>query len=185
MLGWLFGKRAAQAQGEDCAWLSDAARLGGVAREVERLAGTGRAVVLVAWVPAVVESCLKALAPLQPVRCRHAHERGALRQQVARPGSVTVALAGALSEDATPSSVPVEVLVWGRNESRLDDERALRFARQLGADTRVTFHLSLDDPLLQGHAESIRPVLATLGGSEDEPISHVMLTRAIARAQSR
>lgn len=185
MLGWLFGKRSAGGQGDDCVWLSDAARLSGLKREVERLAGSGRAVVVVAWAPAVVDTCLRELASHQPVRCRHAHERTALRRQLDRPGSVAVALAGALPEDATASGVPVEVLVWGRNEARSDDEKAPRFAARLGPGTRVTFHLSLDDPLLQRHGESIKQALARLAGPEDEPVSHAMVTRAIARVQSR
>lgn len=183
MLGWLFGKGKAEAPAADCVWLSDAARVRGVRREVERLTLGERVVLVVAWAPAAVDACLEELAQHEPARCRHAHERGALRRQLAQPGSVSVALAGALPEDATVSSAPVEVLVWGRNDARADDDRVLRFAGLLGTGTRVTFHLSLDDPLLARHGERIKTLLVNLAGSEDAPITHPMVTRAIARAQ--
>jgi preprotein translocase subunit SecA len=50
---------------------------------------------------------------------------------------------------------------------------------------RITFHLSLEDKLLQEFGGPIQPILEKLGMSADEPITHSMVTRAIKNAQEK
>ncbi|HEV8673752.1 MAG TPA: hypothetical protein VGX21_06890 [Methylomirabilota bacterium] len=186
MLQWLFGKGNRATRAEDCVWMSRAARLTGIRREVERVAGAGQSVLVVALALTDFDELVGALAQHQPLRCRDLFGGDALRHQLGRVGSVAVALVGTLPADVEPGAgVRVEVLVCGRNEARVADEAILGFADRLGARARVTFHLSLDDALLQRQTESIKPILGRLGLTEDEAISHPMVTRAIARIQSK
>lgn len=60
-----------------------------------------------------------------------------------------------------------------------------RSAEALGPNTHLTFHLSLDDPLLARHGASLKPLLEKLGLTEDEPIAHSFVTRAVAKSQTK
>src|SRR5262245_3381302 len=165
MLGWLFGKGKQAVRAEDSVWMSRAAMRAGLAREVERLARAGASVLLGAFRPSEVDDWHSRLAALEPERCRDAFKHDALRRQLGKPGSVTVALAGELPGNvAERDGGAVEILVCGRNESRATDDAVLRFADLLGTGARVAFHLSLEDPLLQQFTGSIRRRWESSGG---------------------
>lgn len=66
--------------------------------------------------------------------------------------------------------------VWMTQAARL---------KGVSRDAHIGFHLSLEDPLLQSFAGSLKPLLEKLGMREDEPIAHAMVTRAIRNAQER
>lgn len=187
MLKWLFGSKVrGDARGEDRVWMSHAARLKGLSREVEALAGADRSVLVVALTLAALDELCTALAPRQPVRCADVFAKDALRSSLSKAGSVAVALSGALSADLKPAAdVATDILVYGRNDTRAADEAIGRFADALGPNAHIAFHLSLDDPLLQALGGSLKPLLEKLELREDEPISHAMVTRAIASAQAR
>src|SRR5688572_19770695 len=97
MFGWLFGKKEQATRGEDSVWLSDAATLKGILCEVERLVKQGCSVVVVAWTP--FDHLARALDQYKPLLCRDLFGFDALRDQLARAGSVSVALANTLSSD--------------------------------------------------------------------------------------
>jgi hypothetical protein len=186
VLSWLFGKKDQATRAEDSVWMSDAARLRGIRREVERLAREKRSVVVVALTLTAFDDLAHELAPHTPSLCRDLFGLDNLRSQIIRPGSVTVALANIFSTDVRPTtSVPVEFLVCGRNDIQGADESLLRYADLVGPTASVTFHLSLDDALLSDYIGTIKPLLAKLGLPEDEAISNPMVTRAIANAQSK
>ena len=167
-------------------WMSSAARLRGIRREVERLSGEGRSVVVVALTLPVFDDLVRELAQYKPLLCRDLFGLDALRGQLDRAGSVAIALANVLSTDVKPSpSVGVEFLVCGRSEAQAPDESIVRFADLLGTNARVAFHLSLDDVLLRDYVGSLKPLLGGLSLSEDEAISSPMVTRAIARVQAK
>lgn len=86
-------------------------------------------------------------------------------------------------EGKSLTSVPVEVLICGRNELRSADDTIVRFADQLGANARVVFHLSLDDRLLKDYVGTLSQLLSRLQVPQDEKISSPLVTRAIANAQ--
>ena len=187
MLKWLFGSKSGSAvRAEDRVWMSRAARLKGVGREVEALAEADRSVLVVALTIAALDELAAALAARRPVRCADVFARDALRASLAKPGSVAIALSTALPADGNPAAqAPVDVLVFGRNESGAADEAIGRFADALGPNARIGFHLSLDDPLLQAFGGSLKPLLEKLDMREDEPIAHAMVTRAIRNAQEK
>jgi hypothetical protein len=92
MFSWLFGKKDQAMRGEDSVWLSDAARLKGILREVERLMKQGWSVVVVAWTLPTFDHMARALDHYKPLLCRDFFGFDALRGQVVRAGSVSVAL---------------------------------------------------------------------------------------------
>jgi hypothetical protein len=186
MFSWLFGKKDEAMRGEDSVWLSDAARLKGILCKVEQLTKDGRSVIVVAWTLPTFDDLARHLNQHKPLLCRDLFGFDALRGQLARGGSVAVALANTLSSDAkTATDVPVEVLVCGRNDLRAIDDNIGRFADRIGANARVAFHLSLDDALLKDYVGTLSPLLIRLNVPQDEAISHSMVTRAIAGAQAK
>lgn len=187
MLKGLFGGKAGKAaRGEDRVWASHAARLKGVCREVDALVEADRSILAVALTLAALDELCSALAPRQPVRCADIFAKDALRSSLSKAGSVAIALSGALSADLKPAAeVGIDILVCGRNDSRAADEAIVRFADLLGRNAHIAFHVSLEDPLLQAFVGRIRPILEKLGMREDEPITHAMVTRAIANAQAK
>jgi preprotein translocase subunit SecA len=187
MLNWLFkGKKVEAARGEDCVWMSHGARLKGLDHEVEVLAEADRSVLLVALSLAALDELETALARHQPSRCADVFGKEVLRERLSKPGSVTVALSGALgTEVKAPAADCVDILVYGRNDTRAADDAILAFADALGPNAHIVFHLSLDDPLLKALTASLGPLLEKLGMKEDEPISHAMVTRAIRNAQDK
>jgi len=187
MLSWLFGNKKDQApRGEDSVWMSGAARLKGIGREVERLAKEGHCVVVVAWTLVTFDELVRDLEQRKPLLCRDLFGFDALRGQLTVSGSVAIALANILSTDVKPlTSVPVDILVYGRNDSRAFDDAIVRFADLIGANARLAFHLSLDDALLKDYIGTLKQLLTRLDVPEDEAISSPMVTRAIARAQAK
>ena len=187
MLNWLFkGKQAEAARGEDSVWRSHAARLKGLEREVGVLAEAEQSVLVVALSLAALDEVEAALARHQPSRCADAFGKEALREHLSKPGSVTVALSGALgTEVKSPAANGVDILVYGRNDTRAADEGILRFADALGPNAHIVFHMTLDDPLLKAFTPTLAPLLEKLGMKEEEPIVNAMVTRAIRNAQDK
>lgn len=183
----LFGGRAPQAGREaDHVWVSDAARHRGIVQRVDDAAGAGRSVVVVALRAADAGRLAAALAARQPAQCADMFGRAALDANLARPGAVTIALAGALAADARPASaVPVSVLVVGRHDRRADDETIERFADAVGAGASLSFHVALDDPLIREFGERLPEMLGRLGMNDREPITSALVTRAIRSAQEK
>lgn len=178
-----FGKRK-PARSADCVWRSDAARLRGVCREVGGFVDAGASVLVVALTSSALDRLAEALADRAPLRATSAIERAALRERLARAGAVSVALPGALAPGAEPAGdVRVEILVVGRHDRRAADDAIARFAEAIEAGGVATFHLSLEDPLLAAHAGNLGPMLDKLGMSDDEPISHSFVSRAIEKVQ--
>ena len=166
--------------------MSQAVRLQGIVREVGALAEAERSVVVVALTHAALEELCAALAAREPVRCADIFAKDGLRLNLARKGAVAVALSGALPLDLKPGEdIGVDVIVCGRNDTRAADEGIARFADALGSNAQITFHLSLEDRLLQEFAGSIKPLLEKLGMRADEPIANSMVTRAIRNAQEK
>jgi preprotein translocase subunit SecA len=179
----LFGKRK-PARSADCVWRSDAARLRGVCREAGGFADDGSSVLVVALTAGMLDRLAEALADRAPLRATGIFERERLRERLGQAGTVSVAPASALVPEARPSGdAQVEILVVGRHDARAADDAIVRFAESIEAGGFVTFHLSLDDPLLAAHAGNLGPMLDKLGMTDDEPISHSFVSRAIEKAQ--
>ena len=187
MFGWFGKKKTDHAErGEDCVWMSDAARIEGMRREVERVKAAGSNAVIVASTIGAFERMAEALAPHQPLLYRDRFERGALQRALEGSRVVAIVMAAALPTEAKPdANARCDFLVFGRHNTRKADDAIVQAIDLLGRGVRVTFHLSLDDPLLQQHGQSLKPVLEKLGMSADEAVTSPYLTRAIANAQAK
>ena len=188
MFKGLFGGKKGESaqQGDDTVWIDRAARLRGITREVAALAEAERSVVVVSPTLAGLDEVEAALAAHQPLRCADVFAKDGLRLNLSRAGTVAVAASGALPLDLKPGpDIGVDILVYGRSDTRPADDAIVRFADSLGQNAHITFHLALDDKLLQEFAGSIQPLLEKLGMSPGEPISHAMVTRAVKNAQEK
>ena len=164
--------------------MSDSARVEGLRAEVGRIRDAGRNAVVVTTTMAAFERMAAALAPHEPSLYRDRFERDSLRRRLESGGSVAIATPGALPDDGKPGEgMRCDLLIFGRSAERSADEAIVQAADRFGAGTRVTFHLSLDDALLQDHGKTLKPLLEKLGMSADEPVTSPFLTRAIANAQ--
>jgi hypothetical protein len=157
-----------------------------ISREVEQVAGAGVSVLVVALGLMEFDDLAGALAQHQPLRCRDLFGGDALRRQLGRGwvgGRRT--RRNPAGRSGAPDPRPGEGPRVRPPRRRTAEEAIGRLADRPGASARVTFHLALDDALLQRQAGSIKPILERLGLKEDEAISNQMVTRAIARLQSR
>lgn len=187
MLRWLFGKSKDQAaRGDDHVWTTPAARGRGLVRLVAAAVAEGAGVVVVVPTRTALDEATASLVSFQPTSVADVRGKSALRDGLRRGGTVAVALAGSLPADVDPlAGTRVEIVVAGRADRRAADDAIVAFADALGPGARVTFHLTLEDPLLQGFDAQIGELLTRLGASDDEPITHAFLTRAIANAQAK
>ena len=186
MLKWLFGNRSEATVSNDCVWISEAARTNGLQAEVSRLVGAGRNVMVVAPSKDTFSSLLAAFTAHQPARCQNVFDRDALLRRFGETPTVAVALADALPHAAKPPrDIRLEILVYGRNMRRSADDTIVHFANVVGPGARVTFHLTLDDPLLRKQSDRLKPLIEKLRIPENEPISHPFVSKAIAQAQSK
>lgn len=158
----------------DRVWLSSRARLAGLREAVrERSADGATMILLIAHFPDV-------LAELEPMAAEYAGSafvRAFLSRQLS-PGAARSLPLG--------ESDVVDLIVAERHPLASVDEALIGFAEELPCRSRIVFHLSLDDALLQAFgSESIRATIEQLGATEEEAITHDLVTRSIRRAQRR
>jgi preprotein translocase subunit SecA len=80
----------------------------------------------------------------------------------------------------------IQILVAERHFLRKHDEEITDFARSLTRRSQITYHLSLEDPLMKIFAgEWVRGLLQRLGMDEGSPIESSMVARRIRDAQEK
>jgi hypothetical protein len=94
-------------------------------------------------------------------------------------------LFGAKKSEAQRGEDAVWISHAARRQGITREVAALAGADSLGPNAHITFHLSLEDKLLQEFAGSIQPLLEKLGLSPEEPITNSMVTRSIKNAQEK
>src|SRR5687768_1887169 len=200
LFDWLRSKpRDAVTRGDDAIWLTPQARQRGLCRAMGTHLQSAPVVVVAAHfaesletVRGDVEAHGWAYAELDDGR----RAAAIVRQAAADPQPhLLLALAENLTADPQsgglpehPPSVasPAEVIVAERHFLRERDEAILAFAAGLGCPARVTFHLSLRDPLLRLFAgEWMESVLGRLGAKEAEPVVSNLVSRRLRGAQDK
>jgi preprotein translocase subunit SecA len=191
---WLSGGAQRVRVADDVVWMTRAAKLRGLARAVHDQLGQGHPVLVVAHFRATLAEVREALGgpggpglddpkQLSADALRHA-EGGSGRRALLAPAQELVA-------DNYPNPVDeaagsLSVLVAERHFLRASDDRVVAFVRSLGRPSGVTFHLSLEDPLLRAVTGTwVANVLSSLGLKESEPIESRLVARRIAAAQHR
>jgi preprotein translocase subunit SecA len=107
------------------------------------------------------------------------------------PPTVILVQARALVPDEFPAPLvdetrSVSILVAERHFLRSHDDRVVDFARGLGSRCRLSFHLSLEDPLMRIFAgEWVGQMLRNLGMTDSQPIESAMVNRRIKGAQAK
>jgi hypothetical protein len=158
----------------DQVWLSQEAKLAAIRRELNdrTVAGT-KMIALVAHFPDV-------LAEMKRIASEYsgaASVRSVLSQQLSSKAARDLPLA---------ESDVVDLIAAERHPLASMDDAVVEFAEALPCRCRIVYHISLDDPILRfAGAESIRGTLDRLGATEDEAITHELITRSIRRAQQK
>lgn len=84
------------------------------------------------------------------------------------------------------SAQPVRIIVAEHHPRQSLDQGIIEAAGRLSCGVELSYHISLDDPLLLYFGStSLRPLLEKLGLDESTCISHPLVTGAIRRAQER
>lgn len=80
----------------------------------------------------------------------------------------------------------IRIIIAEHHPRHTPDLQIVEAAAKLRCESQISFHISLDDPLLQHFGgASLRPLLEKLGLGEGECISHPLITRAIRGAQQK
>lgn len=191
---WLSGKRK-RVPIRDSLWLTSAARYAGVCRSIKEADAGTDSVLVLAHFPATLDDLRQALT-----EARIAHDDVArtlsadtLHQHHAGHNGplVLAGLVRQLRPDPFPNPNPdeqgrLECLVVERHFVRTYDDAVLEFVASLGRPAAITFHLSLEDPLLRPiGGDWIQGVLRRLGAQESAPITSELIARRIPGAQER
>jgi len=186
LFDWLFGKKSGVPQ-DDTIWLTRRAKLEGIREAVLGHLAPDAWVLLTAHFPATLAEVRQ---HLDAAGDRYTVWEGRAGPRP-RGGEVVVGLAGALaasSPDGPDADIPLStsVIVAERHPLRANDDALVAFAAGLPPPRRVTFHLSLEDPLLRVFSgEWVGDVLRRLGMQEDEAIRSPMVARRIVAAQKK
>jgi hypothetical protein len=192
LFGWLFGKGSRVAS-RDVIWLSDAARMSGVAESIDAHLAVPHPVLVLAQFPSTLAAFGEHL--MRPDRPHAAvpstlTPRDALQLATTGP-PVLFGLVRNLRPDEFPPDEsappsPLAVVVLERHFLRVHDEQVVKFAEGLGGSAAVEFHVSLDDALMRMFAgEWVASMLRKLGMQEDESIDSAMVSRKMRSAQGK
>lgn len=158
----------------DHVWLSSEAKFRGIRKEFEQRSAAGASMIaLVAHFPDVLED-------LEHIAAEHTG-RASVRAVLARQLS-----AGDTARLPPGESRVLDLIVAERHPLASEDDALLELARSLPFRCRIAYHVSLEDPVMEAFkVESIRALLDRLGATDEEAITHPLVTRSIRRAQER
>lgn len=167
MFGWLKRQPAhAHRRDDDVVWVSHAARVRGLTRLAQQGPAHGEALALAASTGAILRELLAACSDRQPT-ILESHQLSPSRLQAAAQGQpvLRLLLAGPL-----PGG----------------EEVLLRQCKDLPLRLTLSVHHSFEDPLLAAlMGAKLRALMEQLGSSEDEPIVHPWVSRAIQNARAK
>jgi hypothetical protein len=190
---WLTGKKGIEVV--DRIWLNQDAKFHGLCKEIQERSQTSPLVLAAAHFPATLSRLRSEVA-----RCNLAHRDQESRLSPAdylraveggNPAPVVFVQADDLVPDEFPGPLdgdlpPVSIVVAERHFLRSHDERVVDFARSLGRRCRLSFHLSLEDPLMRIFVgEWVGQMLRNLGMTDSQPIESAMVGRRIKAAQAK
>ncbi len=175
---WLLGQsKPSNLDAEpDRIWLSSEAKFVGLAEDLaQRTQSSWGRILLVAHFPDVLAR-LETLAAQTP---------GAVKAVLARD------LTSELTSDMTPGverdeTASVDVLVAERHPLLSVDEELAKHAVESPCRCRLTYHISIEDPVVQLFAGAwIQGVLSDLGMTADDAIASDLVVRRIKQAQRK
>jgi preprotein translocase subunit SecA len=184
---------------DDKIWWNLERKLAGICEEIVAIIAAGRNVLLLAHFEgtlAVFETALRTR------RIEHQRFATSISSMLCRVnldgrGKVWAGLAAAFLPANTPAAngsnrrenppeFPLEIIVAAHHPLRSKDEQLIKAAATLACQSQLTFHISLDDPLLVHFGvTSIQHLFKQLGMEEEECLSNSLITAAIRRAQEK
>ncbi len=181
---------------DDQVWMSEERKLAGICRETADAIGSGLNVLVVAhfeMMLSVVARKLRASStPYRTSSFVDGIELCAANRAAPRTAEAWLVLAshlpatGAFAVASKPAGVTLRVLVAEHHPLLARDESLLASLAQLPCRCRTTFYVALDDALLSRFVgESTRNLMRKLGQTEDESLSHPLISTAIRSAQEK
>jgi hypothetical protein len=193
---WLTGTKKRFSINDDTIWLNQQAKCRGLCDEIQKRLDESTLVLVVAYFCATLDQ-LKAemgarglpylvhggsLAPARLVSYESHHDPKARILLVLADDL----MADEFPEPAVDAKPELPVLVAEHHFLRPLDEKILTFAATLDRRSRITFHLSLEDPLIHGFiSQRMRDLLKNLGMQESRPIANHMIARGVKSAQAQ
>ncbi len=181
-MGWLsnlFGEKPQRPSNVDIApdavWLTAAAKWKGVRQDLVRKSNSRSAAILLVAHFGDVQAELESLLE---------DYQGEVPALVVRASDLSSSIAANFEVD---ENTVIDLIVAERHPLVSEDERVLAgFADDLPCRCRVTYHVSLDDGLMEMFAgANVRNILTKLGMQEDECIESNMVQRRIKQAQNK
>ena len=157
----------------DKIWLTTDAKFVGLAKEVaERANSQTVAILLVAHFPEV-HARLEEIASVTP----------GVPVKAVLATSLTPDLAASLQLD---ESSTIDIIVGERHPLLSVDERLEQFAQAFPCRSRLSYHQSLDDPVIEVFSSGwVKDVIAKLGMKQDEAIESELIVHRIKGAQRK
>ena len=180
---------------DDQVWWNVERKLQGICDEIAATVAAGGAVLVLAHFEgalAIVEKALRA----RPIEFQEFSLFDSSKLcQTDGAGKVWAGLARAFQPPGTRvpdktaaarAELPLEIVVAEHHPLRSRDEQLIRAAATLACPTQLTFHISLDDPLLTNFGvRSVQQLFKQLGIAQETCLSNSMITAAIRRAQEK
>jgi preprotein translocase subunit SecA len=189
---WLTGKKS-YVTTTDRIWLTKAAKWRGLCGELFEHLSIAQPSVLLAHFPATLAEVQQELSR-QGVSYRSFDHSISAKEvnRLAHPGGlIRLGLVKQLEPDPFPDQHAervglIQILVAERHFLRECDDVVITFAGGLGKRCHVTYHCSLEDPLMKVFAgEWVKEVLARLGMDESAPVESGMVAQRVRGAQRK
>jgi preprotein translocase subunit SecA len=190
---WLTGKPN-RVTTRDRIWLTRTAKLRELCRELQEHVAVAQPVIVLAHFPASLAEIRQVLTGAEiPHNVRTARISARQISPVANGGSeclVQVGLVKQLQSDPSHNQDVdepglIHLLITERHFLRKYDELITDFAEALSSRSDVTFHLSLEDPLMTIFAGAwVKGVLQKMGMEESSAIQSSMIARRVRGAQA-
>lgn len=173
LFGTIFGgKRQSSVQVlDDRIWMTQNAKLSGIKQQI-RQSSDSAAILLVAHFEETLQQLRSMIADYHTAT------------------SVQLILAEDLESDTArlnpEENSVIDLIVAERHPLKSADDALLLIAEGMPCRFRVTYHVSLEDPLFKLFLSgSLKNLLEQLGMKEDEPIESPMVSRSVKKAQQR
>ena len=157
---------------DDRIWLTEEAKFNGLAKQLNE-SNDAAVILLIAHFDDTLES-LKAIADSYS---------GDVPLQATLAENLSTEIAARLSIN---ESAKIDLIVAERHPLLSADDAIMQFAEEIPCNCRLSYHLSLEDPLLKMFvSEFVQRILDSLGMKEDEAIESSMISRRVKAAQQK
>jgi hypothetical protein len=192
---WLKGKEKRFSVNDDAVWLNQQAKCRGLCEATQKRLAESPLVLVVAHFSTTLDQVKAQIVAGNLPYLVHSGSLTPIRLASYEGHELKARMILVLADDLTPDEFPgpvvdgkpeLPVLVAEHHFLRAMDEKILAFAASLGRRSRLTFHLSLEDPLIQAFVgQRMRDLLLSLGIQESRPVASPMIARSIKSAQAK